>query len=74
LLGAAVAGWLTLVPLLPLLDVIVGISDAWILPVFLTASALSVLATIAARARDARPTSARNDLIHENKPSQEEDS
>ena len=55
LLVAAVAGWLALVPGLPLLDVTVGASDAWILPLFVAAVVLSILATIAARAWDARP-------------------
>lgn len=51
-LAAAVAGWLALVPGLPLLDVTVGASDTWILPLFLAAVALSILATLAARTRD----------------------
>lgn len=57
LLAAAVAGWLALVPGLPLLDVTVGASDAWILQLFVAAVALSTLATVAARARDALPES-----------------
>lgn len=62
LLVAAVAGWLALVPGLPLLDITVGASDAWILPLFGVAVVLSILATIAARARDARPQ-ARQDAV-----------
>lgn len=42
---------------LPLLDVTVGASDAWILQLFVAAVALSTLATVAARARDALPES-----------------
>lgn len=62
-LAAAVVGWLALVPGLPLLDVTVGASDTWILPLFVTAVAVSILATVAARARDsaARPHSTRTD-------------
>lgn len=52
LLAASVVGWLALVPGLPLLDVTVGASDALILPIFVAAATLSVLATMAARARD----------------------
>lgn len=65
LLAAAVVGWLALVPGLPLLDVTVGASDAGILPVFVAAATLSVLATMAARVRDSDPggTTADSDRI-----------
>lgn len=60
LLAGAVAGWLALVPILPLVDVVVGVSEFWILPLFVIAAALSILATVAARARDAgSPTTPR---------------
>lgn len=56
LLAAAIGGWLALVPGLPVLDVVVGVGDGWILPLFLVAAVTSAAATVAARARDSGPT------------------
>lgn len=57
LLTTAVMGWLTLVPILPIMDVLVGVHEAWIGPVFLAAVLTSILAPLAARARDAQAVS-----------------
>lgn len=53
ILAAALAAWLTLVPGLPLLDLVFGIGDAPLVPVILTAFVLFPLCVLASRAADA---------------------